>query len=73
MKIVFSRHAKRQMKWRLITEEDVKEAICQADSVMETTQGRKNALKFSGGTYLKVTFKEEADIIVVITAIKKSK
>jgi len=53
MKIIFSRHAKRQMKWRKITGEEVKSAINDPDMLVDTIKGRKNAFKIIGGQAFK--------------------
>lgn len=70
-KIVFSRHARRQMKWRKISENDVKTSINDPDSLMDTVKGRKNAFKIINGRALKVTYKPEEVTLTVITAIVK--
>lgn len=71
MEITFSRHAKRQMKWRKITENEVKSAINDPDMLVKTIKGRKNAFKIIGGRYLKITYKLEDGILTVITAMVK--
>ena len=71
MKIKFSRHAKRQMKWRRIAEEEVKEAINNPDKLEDTIRDRKNAFKTIKGRLLKITYKHEDDEITVITTIGK--
>jgi hypothetical protein len=71
MKITFSRHAKRQMKWRKITEKEVKSAIGNPDMLVDTIKGRKNAFKIIGGRNLKITYKPEYGVLTVITAIAK--
>ena len=71
MKIKFSRHAKRQMKWRKIAEEEVKEAINNPDKLEDTIRDRKNAFKTIKGRLLKITYKHEDDEITVITTITK--
>jgi hypothetical protein len=48
MDIIFSRHAKRQMKWRKITETEVKSVIDNPDIVVDTIKDRKNAFKITG-------------------------
>jgi len=74
MEIYFSRHAKRQMKWRDITDEEVKIAITEPDNI-ETVEGDKKfiALKNIGKKYLKIVYIKKDNRIVVITAIDKSK
>jgi len=71
MKISFSRHARRQMKWRQISENEVKSAINEPDSLADTVKGRKNAFKIVGGRSLKITYKPEGRTLTVITALVK--
>jgi len=71
MKIIFSRHAKRQMKWRKITEKEVKSAIGDPDMLMDTIKGRKNAFKIIKGRHLKITYKTGDGILTIITAMVK--
>jgi len=71
MKIKFSRHAKRQMKWREISEEEAKEAINIPDKLEDTIRDRKNAFKTIKGRLLKITYRHEGDEMTVITAIAK--
>ena len=71
MKIIFSRHAKRQMKWRKITGEEVKSAISDPDMLVDTIKGRKNAFKIIGGRHLKITYKPVDKLLTVITAMVK--
>ncbi len=71
MKIKLSRHAKRQMKWRKIPEEEVKEAINNPDKLEDTIRNRKNAFKTIKSRLLKITYKRKDDEITVITTIAK--
>ena len=71
MKILFSRHARRQMKWRKISENEVKSAINEPESLVNTVKGRKNAFKIVGGRSLKVNYKPEGETLTVITALVK--
>jgi len=71
MKIKFSRHARRQMKWRKITEKEVKMAINNPDKLEDTIKGRKNAFKTIQDRLLKITYKLENSDLVVITTIVK--
>ena len=71
MKISFSRHARRQMKWRKISENEVKSAINKPDRLADTIKGRKNAFKIVGGRPLKITYKPEGRTLTVITALVK--
>ena len=71
MKIKFSRHARRQMKWRKITEKEVKMAINNPDKLEDSIKGRKNAFKTAEGRLLKITYKPEDGDVIVITTIAK--
>jgi len=71
MEIRFSRHARRQMKWRKIAEGEIEMAINNPDRLEETKKGRKNAFKTAQGRLLKITYKPEGDDVIVITAMAK--
>jgi len=71
--ITYDRHAKRRMKDRHVTEDEVKHAIENADSLEQSIKGRMNAFKFSNGRYLRVTFREEYDNILVIAVTIRKK
>lgn len=71
MSLRLSRHARRQMKWRGITEDEVKNVLAHPDKVEDSIGERKNAFKHCGKRSLKVTFVHERDTVVVITAIDK--
>ena len=71
MKIKFSRHAKRQMKWRKITEKEVKMAINNPDKLEDSIKERKSAFKAIKDRLLKITYKpEDGDVIVITTIVK---
>ncbi|MGB8656509.1 MAG: DUF4258 domain-containing protein [Candidatus Zixiibacteriota bacterium] len=69
LEIVFSRHARRQMRWRDISEQEVKQTRSDYDRIEDSVRTRKNALKKIGKRLIKVTFREEDDKILVITAL----
>jgi hypothetical protein len=71
MEIKLSRHARRQMKWRKIVAEEVSAVISDPDKVEDSKKGRKNAFKIVHGRLLKVTYKQEGETAVVITAMVK--
>jgi hypothetical protein len=48
MDILFSRHAKRQMKWRKITEIEVKSVIDDPDTVTDNIKKEKMPLSSQG-------------------------
>lgn len=67
----FDRHAKRRMKWRKISEEEVRKVLTEPDNTELTRKGRKNAYKTVGSRRIKVTYKEFPDSILVISAVEK--
>ena len=73
MEIHFSRHAKKQMRWRKISEEEVKDTLQHPEETKDSINYRKNAFKHINEKWLKVTFKKENAKIIVITVINKSK
>ena len=68
----YDRHAKRRMKWRRISEQEVQTVLSAPDKLESTERGRTNALKRLGGRYLKVTYREFPDEILIISAVDKS-
>lgn len=72
MEVYFSRHDCRQMRWREISEDEVSLTIHHPDKTEDSTNSRKNAFKYIGKRLLKVTYKEEACRIVIVTAIDKN-
>lgn len=71
--IYFSRHARRQMKWREISEDEIKNTILSPEKIEDSIKDRKNAFKHIGKKWLKVTFKQESNKTVIITVIDKNK
>ena len=73
MKIIkYCRHARKRMKERNVTEEEVNFVINKADYIENDVKDRKNAYKhinerFTRVTFKDVTFKEENDNIFIIT------
>lgn len=73
MEIYLSRHARRQMKWRKISEEEIKDTTLHPEKIEDSIKDRKNAFKRVGQKWLKVTFVKENDKITIITVIDKNK
>jgi len=73
VEIIFSRHARRRIKWRELNTDEVIETIKSPEKVETTIFGRMNAYKKIGIKLLKVTYKEEQDKIIVISAVDKNK
>jgi hypothetical protein len=59
------------MKWRKISENEVKSAIDDPDMLVDTVKRRKNAFKVVGNRPLKITYKPEGGTLTVITAMVK--
>jgi len=71
--IRFDRHARRRMKWRRISEEEVYLALESPDKVEQSIRGRMNAYKLIGNRHMKVTFKEKSGETLVISVVEKGK
>ena len=69
--IYISRHAKRQMKWRKISDKEVEETIFDPEKLEDSIKGRKNAYKHISQKWIKVTYKEESDKFIIVTVIDK--
>lgn len=70
--IKYDRHARRRMKWRRISQREVEQTLKEPDKTELTTYSRKNAFKRIESRYIKVTFRELEDEILVISAVDKS-
>jgi hypothetical protein len=73
MTIRHDRHAKRRMKERDVLENEVETVIQSPDYTEPSVKGRINAFKFLSGPYLRVTYKNEGDGILVITVTIRKK
>ncbi len=71
--IKYTRHAKNRMRWHQIEEAEVELAVQQPDFVEPASEGRLNAWKKISEKYLRVSFKQEKEKIIIITAVKKKK
>jgi len=70
--VEFDRHAKRRMKWRRISKEEVLRALENSDKIEESVKGRMNAYKSIGARYIKVTYKKYPGKIFVMSAVDKA-
>ena len=52
--------------WNILLE-DVQSTLAVPDRVLPTEKGRLNAIKRHGERFLRVTYKEEVDYILVVT------
>ena len=73
MAIYFSRHARRQMKWRKLSEGEALAALSRPDSEEKSIGDRINAYKVLDDRQLKVTYRRQASDIIVITVIEKER
>lgn len=69
--IKYDRHARRRMKWRLISEVEVEQVLANPDETEMTQHGRESAFKAIGDRYIKVTYKKQDGEILVISAVDK--
>lgn len=72
--IEIDRHARRRMKWRKITEEEIIESIVSPDYSEPSLNRRINVYKDFNGRVVKVTYKEETEekLLVISAVIKKN-
>jgi uncharacterized protein (DUF433 family)/uncharacterized protein YuzE len=60
------------MQWRRISEEEVMQVLNSPDQVEPSTKGRMNVFKTVGAKYLKVTYRESAEELLVISVVNKA-
>lgn len=61
------------MRLHKISEEEIELAINKPDFIEVSSEGRFNAWMKISEKYLRVTFKQEAERILIITAVKQRK
>jgi len=61
------------MRWHRITEAEVESAIQKPEFFEPSIEGRFNSWAKTFDKFLRVTYKEETERILVITAVKKKK
>jgi len=72
-KIYLTRHARRRMKWRNISMEEVEETLAHPEKVDRLLGGRINVLKPIGEKLIRVTFREVGNRVMVISVVDKNK
>jgi hypothetical protein len=72
IEIRYDRHAKRRMKWRNISVREVEEVLTHPEKTEATVMGRTNVYKAIGKRFIKVTFKDYGDHLLIISAVDKS-
>lgn len=70
--IKYDRHARRRMKWRKISQTEIEQTLKDPDKTEVTREGRKNAFKAIGDRYIKVTYRELEDEVLIISVVDKS-
>ncbi len=71
--INYCRHARKRMKDRNVSEEEISSVVNRADYIEFDAKDRKNAYKYIGNRFIRVTFKEENDNILIITVTIRKK
>ena len=65
-KIEWTRHARRRMRQRHVTEEEVRQALSQADRTASDSEGDPVSIRrFADGVIVKVAHVVEADVHVI--------
>jgi len=71
-KVKYTRHAKRRMKWRKISEKEIKKTLEMPDRTESCGEKRINAFKSLGRKLIKVSYVIEDDRIVIISVVDKN-
>lgn len=71
--IRLTRHARNRMRWAKLSPEEVTLALTSPDLVTPGGPGRTNAWKETDRGWIRVTFIEEAGVLVVITATPRQR
>ncbi len=71
--IKYARQARNRMRLHRIMEKEVESALQKPEHLELSVEGRLNAWLETSGKFLRVTYKEEKDIFLVISAVKKRK
>ena len=70
--VAFSRHARRRLKWREISEAEVTETIRDPDEVSRSGEGaRKTARRTTDRGTIKAIYLEESERVLVVTAMRR--
>ena len=70
--IIYARHARRRMKWRKISEEEVEQTLRNPDKIDSLPDGRQNAFKVIGERYIRVSYRDLEMEKIVISAVDKN-
>jgi hypothetical protein len=69
----FSRHARRRMEQRGITQAEVESILSQPDRVEPSVKGRRDDFGSVRGGVARVTFRETAQELVVVTVVRQQR
>ena len=70
--VIYTRHARRRMKWRKISEQEVEQTLKKPDKINSLPDGRQNAFKTIGQRYIKVSYRDLETEKVVISVVDKN-
>ena len=70
--VKYIRHARGRMRWRKISKDEVEKTLEKPDKTELTSEGRINAFKTIGNRYIKITYRELSEEILIISAVDKS-
>ena len=71
--VKYTRHSKNRMRLHRIKESEIESAINNPDFIESSSEGKLNVWLKVSEKYLRVTYKQESDKNLVITAVKKKK
>ncbi len=71
--VIVPRHARRRLRWRDVSREEVIAVVTSPDRTAPSIKERTNAFKALGGRFLRVSYKEEADAILIVTVTVRKK
>jgi hypothetical protein len=71
--IKYTRHARNRMRLHRITESEIQLAIRKPEHLEPSVEGRSNAWIETSGKFLRVTYGEKDDRLLIISAVKKRK
>lgn len=71
-RIKYTRHAKRRMKWRRISEREIKKTLEASDKTESCGEKRMNAFKSLGRKLIKVSYVIEDDRVVIVSVVDKN-
>ncbi|MDO8674686.1 MAG: DUF4258 domain-containing protein [Candidatus Omnitrophota bacterium] len=70
--IEYVRHARRRMKWRQISEEEVVRTLSSPDKTVVLEDNRYHVYKVIGSRNVRVTYRLSAGKVMVLTVVDKS-